>query len=255
MSPIQNNTDTRSGRYYTYKKEKFWSVTTLIGGGLPKPALIGWAAKFTAQYAIDNIAELNTMLDAGDQLAALDWLKGSRLRSTEAKANLGSDVHAAAEAFVLGGQYEPSPAAAPYIEGFHQWIADYSPRFEMVESTVYSRWGEYAGTLDAIVEVDGKLLVVDYKTGKGVYPEVALQLAAYRHAEFTVVGDEEVPLPKVEGGAVLHLTPKGYRWIEVRCDEPIHDAFLHVADTARYVNEVADTVLGKPARHVEEVPA
>jgi hypothetical protein len=226
-------------------------VTTIIGGGLPKPALIPWAARFTAEYAIEHIDELNAMLAEGDDIAALKWLKDSRLRSTETKANLGSDVHAALEANTLGTAYEASPAAAPYIEGFHEWVEDFSPRFEMVESSVYNRQHRYAGTLDAIVEIEGKLLLVDFKTGKSVYPEVALQLAAYRHAEFVGIGDEEHPMPATVGGAVLHLTPSGYRWIEVECGEEVFNAFLYVRECFRFAKDTASTVLGAPVMREE----
>jgi hypothetical protein len=36
--------------------------------------------------------------------------------------------------------------------------------------------------MDLLAEVNGKLTVLDWKTGKAIYPEAHLQNAAYRHA-------------------------------------------------------------------------
>ena len=38
-------------------EERLWSVTTLIGAGLPKEALIYWAANVTSERAYDDLTE------------------------------------------------------------------------------------------------------------------------------------------------------------------------------------------------------
>ena len=40
----------------------------------------------------------------------------------------------------------------------------------------------YAGTLDLYARVKGVLTVLDWKSGKAIYPEAFLQNVAYRHA-------------------------------------------------------------------------
>jgi len=55
---------------------------------------------------------------------------------------------------------------------------------ELVEAEAV-RWSAkhgYIGTGDLIARVDGVLSVLDFKTGKRLYPEVFLQLAAYQRA-------------------------------------------------------------------------
>lgn len=47
------------------------------------------------------------------------------------------------------------------------------------EQLVFSGEHVYAGTADLIGTVNGRLAILDIKTGRGVYPEYKLQLAAY----------------------------------------------------------------------------
>ena len=47
-------TTDRYGRFYEWKGGRYFSVTTILGGGVPKPALINWAKKFVADYTLDN---------------------------------------------------------------------------------------------------------------------------------------------------------------------------------------------------------
>ncbi len=52
------------GRVYTINGQSLWSVTTIIGNGLPKPAIAGWQAKTIAEYAVANHRQLAGMLSA-----------------------------------------------------------------------------------------------------------------------------------------------------------------------------------------------
>jgi hypothetical protein len=176
--------------------EKFWSVTTIIGGGLPKPALLPWGIKSVAEVAVAKRKTLVAMTgeceggDCGPGQwcsscdAAVRWLKSSPYQQRDKAADLGTKIHEAAEAYKLGKPAPPWPEdIAPSMTQYERWLLAFAPTFEQVEQTVYSRSQRYAGTLDAIVTLsDGRRLLIDYKTGKSVYPEVGLQLAAYRFA-------------------------------------------------------------------------
>jgi len=84
------------------------------------------------------------------------------------------DFHEAAMDY-MGG--DPSPMI-PGMKALQQWRADLEPRPVALENVVYSRKLGCAGTFDAVMEIDGKRVIVDYKTG-GVYDDHAIQLAAY----------------------------------------------------------------------------
>jgi hypothetical protein len=102
---------------------------------------------------------------------------------------------------------------------------------------------EYAGTLDAILHLPKHVdlfgnghVVVDYKTSaKGPYPEVALQLAAYRNADFAVLADgTKVDIPEITGGAVLSIVPPDpCKLIEVDCGPGVFDVFLAIQEVYR----------------------
>ena len=257
MTSPRNATDGPGGRYYTWRSEKFHSVTKIIGGGIPKPALINWAKKFTAEYACDNLAQLNALLAPNgegvvDRDGAVDWLKGAAFRDRDRKADLGTYVHNATEAYVLG---KPFPAWPPLVKprmlAFERFLARYEPTYEATEASVYNRTEKYAGTLDAILMIGrgphaGRRFVGDTKTGgKSIYPEVALQLAAYRYAEFIGLPDgSEKEMTPVDGAVALHLPESGdFDLIQVDAGPDVFRAFLYVREVFRFTSETAKTVL------------
>lgn len=258
MSPRNATTAASGKRFYSWRDENYWSVTTIIGGGVPKPALINWAKKFTAEYACDNIEKLNALLEpAGDEGAvdrdgAVDWLKGAAFRDRDRKADLGTYVHNATEAYVLGKPFPAWPVTVlPRMKAFERFLAKYEPDYELTEASVYNRTEHYAGTLDAIATIGrgphkGRRFVVDTKTGgKAVYPEVALQLAAYRFAEFIGLPDgSEEPMRPVDGAFALHLPESGeFDVVDVQADQEVFRAFLYVREVFRFTSETSKAVL------------
>lgn len=295
-NPALARNDDAGKRFYTFgdPPEAFWSVTTIIGGGIPK-YLQAHYAKMAAELAFEALIErgpasrssaivrrlaargrayVQERQAAGEltsiKLAklserdlALRWVKGAADRHRDAAGARGSLVHSEAEALVLEHakasigllleheKIKPWPEdIAGYQRSFVQWLDDFHPEFLAAEATVFNRTQAYAGTLDAIVIItlaDGRrlLVIIDYKSGRDFYAEVAVQLAAYARAEFVGHPDSVTMLPMVEGiqaGAVLHLTPKGYRFQLVRIDQPIFDAFVYAREVFRFREETARTV-------------
>jgi hypothetical protein len=240
----------KDGRFYVWKNRNYWSVTTIIGGGLPKPVLINWAKKFTAEYAVEHF-EAFTALVKDDKRAAVDWLKGAAYRHRDQRGEIGTRIHDAAEAYVLDKPFpEWSAEDRPYMVAFQDWLADWQPTFTAVEVPVFNDTHRYAGTMDAIITLpDGQRLLIDYKTAeKGPFPEVALQLAAYRFAE-TFLGlpdGSEAPMPEVDGCAVVKLRPGGYEFYPVETSEDVFRSFLFCREVFRFTIETAKTVIGKP---------
>jgi hypothetical protein len=91
-------------------------------------------------------------------------------------------------------------------------------------------------------------VLIDYKTGKGVYPDVALQLSSYRYAEFIGAPDgSEIPMPEVEACVVLHIPEQGeYELVEVEAGPEIFQAFLFVREVFRFMEETSKRVLLGP---------
>ena len=266
--------------------ERFWSVTTIIKGGLPSPALTAWGMKSVAEFATANYRQLYAMCSASYRfvrdasgavtavvddpdavVSAIDWLKGAPYRERERKADAGTAIHEQAEAYVLGKPLPPAqPSIRAQVAAFRQFLADFRPKYARVaerdhwlaEASVYNRTERYAGTLDAIADIPGLgRVLIDYKSSKGVYPETALQLAAYRHAEFIGLPDgTEWPMPPVDGCAVLHLPAHdegweptaddpGYAFKPVIADEQVFRAFKYVREVFRFMEETSRGVIGE----------
>jgi hypothetical protein len=246
MAGPRNSTTSSSGsRTYKWRGEEFDSVTTIINGGVPKPALKAWGERTVAEIAYDQ----RNVWSGMDRDEAVDYLKRAPFRTTDKAAAQGKDIHAWAEAYVLGQPIpEPPLLQQPYRDSFMRFLDDWQPVYEMTEATVYNRARRYAGTLDFIARIEPLGLVLgDLKTGKGVYGEVALQLAAYRHAEFIGLPDGvETPMPAVDGCVVLHVTAKGYELIPVEADDNELRAFLYAQQVRHFCNVSSKSVLGAP---------
>ncbi len=248
MPPKHARSGPQNRRYYDWHGERFWSVTTLTKGGLPESfGLAKWKRTIVAKGAVESVQAgiLGPMVENAPD-AAVEYLSALPFQRTKKAQDLGTEVHGAIEALVLGTPIpEPSPEAAPFLEQFGTFLAEYNPTFIAAEASVYHRRHWYAGTLDSVVEIDGRRHVLDVKTGSGVYPEVALQLAAYANAEFIGGPDgKEYPMEPVdlEVGLCLHLQPDGFDLKAVRIGEDVYRAFLYCRETFRWDTEVSKTV-------------
>jgi hypothetical protein len=248
MAAPRNAVATNRGRIYRWKGEDFLSVTNALGA-LAKPALPNWAAKSVAEYVIENLGQINAMCNKGDADAALDVMKRAPWRTRDRAADIGTALHAAAEAHVLGTPTpEPAESVAPLLGHFVQFLADYKPEYECAECSVYNRAYFYAGTLDALCRIDGELWLIDYKTSeKGPFPESALQLASYAGAEFIGAPDgSELPMPQPDHCGVLKVTAGGYELYPVKTGPEIFRSFLYVLQMKRWVDSVAGECIQAP---------
>lgn len=218
--------------------------------------------------------------DAAD-CAAVKWLRDARFRRPKglrSATQLGADVHDACEQYVLTGiRPEVDPEVAPFLDRFDEWLQRFGPSYQATEVAVYHPDHSYAGTADGFLTLAGVRYIFEIKSsrkhvdarGKPTtpYPEqVGLQLAAYRHARYAAVWrprrmekfrrryyllgpDEQMmaqPVPEVDTGLVVHITPQGCDAYPIVCDEPVFEAYLAVQDTARWLWQDSRNVMGDP---------
>lgn len=261
----------RSGtRFYmdAETQELVPGVTSVLGM-LAKPFLVPWAAKTTAEAAVDNLPAV-TAIAQRDRVGAIDFLKNAHWRYSKSRSNIGSDAHDMFERMIRG-EYVPKPAddnaMYPYYEHFLEFLERVQPELIRAEDMVWSDTHKYAGSFDALLRVwvieqaDGKVVIdpthgpdsipivviVDWKTSKATYPEVALQMAAYGFAEWLIDPDgNREPMPPVDAAAVLHVTADQWVFKPVRFDATVFDHFLHLRETFEWDREVSKTVIGKP---------
>lgn len=147
--------------YYDKKGKEIPSVTTILKL-LNKPELVDWA---------------NFM----------GFLKKNTKQVTARAALIGTLTHYFIERyskkkilnFKVLYKYDDDiiKSVNKALKGFVRWNKEYKPVFKKAEIRVKN--DKFGGTVDNICEIDGKLYIVDYKTSKGVYPSMFIQLAAY----------------------------------------------------------------------------
>ena len=213
------------GRKYVWsgtgQTEVFTSVTTVLQKVLAKPALPGWAAKCCGEYVVGHFGQLAQMMRSRQESAVVQLVKGAPWAISNAAGDRGTLVHALAEAQTLGQTPSVPDEVRGYVTAWEHWVEDFAVTFEASEATCYNRRTGIAGTFDALAEIKGLgRCLIDYKTGKDVYPEAALQLTAYRSSDFIGMPDgvTEEPMPEVDKTVVLRLSDGDYDLVPVRSD-------------------------------------
>jgi hypothetical protein len=104
--------------------------------------------------------------------------------ATELSALEGTLIHEVAEAILLGKDPEIPDGVKGAIGSFKEFLAKtpVSVEPENVERRIVNRDHRYAGTVDAIATIGGKLGVLDIKTSASIYRDYCLQTSAYMDA-------------------------------------------------------------------------
>ncbi len=156
------------------------------------------------------------------------------------KADLGTRVHDMAQSWAQGFNVECPPECGPYLDALERFYADYRPEWIEVERSVFREDPDtsFGGTFDAIATLSTGLgepehWLLDIKTGRDVWPETDLQLAAYRYADAMGVYDDAGemidvdPLPPIDRCGVLHLRDDGsYGLVPLEAGPEQFDVFL-----------------------------
>jgi hypothetical protein len=244
VAPIRR-VDTAKGHYYKDAQgQRVPGVTTIIGDGVPKPALINWAANATAEAAVDRWDDLTSLAPA----KRLKELQGARYAERDAAARRGTEVHRAAEQLLAGKPVQVPEEIAGHVESYARFLDEFEVTAAAVEfSCVSYRWG-YAGTADLYASVklpDRGLtwLLMDLKTTRsGIYGETALQLAAYRYADKWIVDGEEQDPSQADHCAAIHVRADGYDLVPVEAGESEHKDFLYAMRVGQFVARSRDLV-------------
>lgn len=219
-------------------------VTSIIDM-LPKPHLVYWAARMTAEAALDNLAAVHAL--ASDREGAIDYLKNAHVRYTRGRARLGSAAHDMFERMLRGEVVRHvGMELEPYRRHFAEFLDRVQPELVAAEDVAWSDRHGYAGSPDAIVRVDGEIVIMDWKTSRDVYPSVALQLAAYAHADYLIADGTEMPMPQIEAGAVLHVVPERWELRPVNITAPVFQVFCALREVFNWEKEGGIRALGRP---------
>lgn len=197
---------------------------------------------------------------AGLEFDALhDVLKSIDKNGLKAAGQRGTDVHTVAEAKLRGqvAALLPNAAGARWLPAVEAFFDAYQPKLVAAEVVAVNRGLNgvgYGGTFDAIVEIDGALYLIDWKSRgedsrHGAYPEEAAQIAAYAAADYIIVDDgaggaKRQLLPELAGGLIVSIKPDGYKVFPVDLGKAQgHWCSLHAWWVARRDERVA---IGNP---------
>jgi len=237
--------------------------------GTSRDAAIDWLRRAHTRRQKDKLTAttLGSIAHSMFESYALTGTRPTKEEVAEAvHAAGGDDIDLVGETNVLGH----------LLNQFDGWLQRFSPAYQATEVTVYSPTYGYAGQADAFLDIEGTRFIVDYKTSRSAkdsqgkprvpYPsEVGLQLAAYRNAEFAAVWrprrfekwyrryyllgqaeqDAAVPVPEVDGGLCIQVTPEACESYPIRCDQEVHRAFLFTLEVFRWVQETSKSAMGQ----------
>ena len=157
------------------KKETVPSVTTVIND-------LGWNKEALTRWTRNMVEQGQDPDKVRDHAAAV-----------------GTLAHALIDGYFTGVPVDTSlytPAAqeeaASCFLAFRNWESGHRIEVLGSEVPVISEEHQYGGTVDLIASIDGIRSILDWKTGRGVYPEHEIQLAAYGQAWNETHPDEPV---------------------------------------------------------------
>jgi hypothetical protein len=202
---------------YEANGEIVFGVTS-ITGILDKPALLYWVNNTDCEY-LDKALKPGMMIDELSKSAIISGMKGLFRKKSGEAADIGTMVHDYLEKYLnagINGETLPEMPINPHIraaiKAFLGWTKENKVKFIAAERKVYSKKYKYAGTLDALGYVNGKLSIIDFKTSSGIYDDMFVQTSAYAKAV------EEEDNVKVEDCYIVRV-PKDGSEFEVQRDE------------------------------------
>lgn len=252
MTTPKVSTIKRGGsRFYVSPEtgEKLPGVTSILDM-LPKGYLKYWAAKVVAEEAVADIVALANLVDRNPE-GAIDYLKRAPDRNTRKAADTGTDAHDYFERQARGEVIDLSTVPENlqiFVRHYDEFLQVVQPEILFLEETVWSDTHRYAGSFDAFAKIEGESVWVDNKTTRsGVHEEAGLQLSAYRHADYLLRPDgTRVPMPKADGGAVVHVRPEGWKVVPVACGPEQFEVFLHLRKIFDYEKFAKASIVGQP---------
>lgn len=148
-------------QYINANGDRVVGVTTVLNV-LDKPNLVAWANRLGLQ-GIDSTKYVDKMADIGTvtHLRILHYLKHTEPDLSEySQANIAT--------------------ADNCMLSFYEWEKSHKLEPIVIETPLTSDKYGYGGTPDFIGLVNGRLELVDFKTGTGIYNSAIYQVAAYR---------------------------------------------------------------------------
>ena len=165
--------DKKRAGFYFQGDRPYISVTSVLKIIDKSDVLLRWAARETyfAMVKNPNITETEAT--------------SAHLKTRDSAASRGHTIHSLIDLFRSSGAVidQVPPPFQGYYTSFKKWLDKNSPEFVVQEKSIFDEALGIGGTFDALVKINNKFYLVDFKTNRegNIYPEVQLQLSAYAY--------------------------------------------------------------------------
>ncbi|CBK19848.2 uncharacterized protein [Blastocystis hominis] len=106
--------------------------------------------------------------------------ESSPQQELQKKAFVGNETHALLSQIIAGKDIKGKPKFEPFISGYKLWRKANNIDIYFTDVFVKSEKYGFCGFIDAVgTQEDGKLFILDFKSGSGIYDSYAIQIAAY----------------------------------------------------------------------------
>lgn len=173
------------GRFYQAESGGWVPSVTTILEAYPKPfALLQWFKEKGA---------------AADEIRDLAGKRGSNVHHLTEEFDRGRECH------LLDASGRPAYSLDEWgmFERYTEFVNRYNPEPLLIEQNVVNEKLGYAGTIDRVIDLNGKRLIMDIKTSNIIGNSYWLQLAAYRELLFA-----NSLMAVVDGVAIMWLNAK-----------------------------------------------
>ena len=243
LSQFWNEKDGDGRRYRHPKTEEILPSVTTILKESPKN-LEQYAANLTLAWAIENWASLGGMSnEKAERSGKYRWKDHANDR-----AEVGDGVHSWIEAEHKGLWAFPTldDEQEAIIEQWELLKTEHEIKPVYTELTAWYP-GRFAGTMDGLWYIDGKLTLIDVKTSKSHWPEHDFQISALAHAPKALLElvpdpdpknpdhwkeiDNPAHISKIDGAALIHLRSDLHEIIPVNHLEENYKVFAGLTQT------------------------
>jgi hypothetical protein len=220
---------------YTIRGRLIPNVSSIVKI-LDKPMLNKWAIRQAISYIRKNKKKLtkDVFLQAENEAKRVKEKAGEK----------GTELHKIIEEWLNGGGMKKprSKHLASGLQKFIKWAENKKMEVLHSEKKVYSKSRDYAGTCDIVAKIDGRLSLLDIKTGKNIYQEAYAQVAAYGGA-----WNEEFPNNKIKDFYIIQISSKNgnFRAERVKNIKRHYKSFLAMKFLYEWQKDLASSKFNK----------
>ncbi|MDI6820954.1 MAG: PD-(D/E)XK nuclease family protein [Patescibacteria group bacterium] len=175
---------TEDGHVYELGGKLLTGVTTILGI-LDKPFLKWWTVKLMYETLLPKLQDVQGITKKEWDDILTEAKKAHTIKTKEG-ASIGKEAHNWIETYIKAKIENTVAPASPQdekvyssVQAFLKWEAEHKIEWLASEIPLASVIHTFAGTVDAVAIVDGKLSIIDFKTSNQMSDAYGLQTAAY----------------------------------------------------------------------------